>query len=296
PSSKNSPPTPHSMASGFPLGIKLLFDPEHAIVDIVFVHGLGGHRELTWTASGASKPWPQLLLPSKLPNARILTFGYDASVADWNRMVSQNRVANHAWGLLTSLAAHRQGDETSERPIIFVCHSLGGLVCEDALFTSRQRDEKHLNDILRSTRGIAFLGTPHRAANLARWAELFSRHLGLVKQTDKEIAAVLRHDSELLARIQDGFHTMILACNKNNKDTVEIACFYEQLPLPVVGHIVTQDSAILPGYIPIGIHANHMDMAKFGSDNDPGFVSVCAELRRWIKDIGAAAASSVPCT
>ena len=46
-----------------------------------------------------------------------------------------------------------------------------------------------------------------------------------------------------------------------------------------------QDSAILPGYIPIGIRSNHMDMARFVSADDPGFISVCGELRRWIKQM-----------
>lgn len=49
-----------------------------------------------------------------------------------------------------------------------------------------------------------------------------------------------------------------------------------------------QDSAILPGYIPIGIHGNHMDMTKFASVDDPGFLAVCGELRRWIKQLGKA--------
>ena len=51
-----------------------------------------------------------------------------------------------------------------------------------------------------------------------------------------------------------------------------------------------QDSAILPGWsLPIGIHANHMDMTKFASMDDAGFVAVCGELRRWIKEISRAA-------
>lgn len=48
-----------------------------------------------------------------------------------------------------------------------------------------------------------------------------------------------------------------------------------------------QDSAILPGYIPIGIHGNHMDMTKFVNFEDPGFVAVCGELRRWIRETDA---------
>jgi hypothetical protein len=47
-----------------------------------------------------------------LTTARVLTFGYDASVADWHGMVSQNRIANHAWNLLTSLASCRENDGT----------------------------------------------------------------------------------------------------------------------------------------------------------------------------------------
>ena len=53
--------------------------------------------------------------------------------------------------------------------------------------------------------------------------------------------------------------------------------------------VVPRESAILPGYIPIGIHANHMDMTKFGSVEDPGFVAVCGELRRWVKGLRAQA-------
>lgn len=46
-----------------------------------------------------------------------------------------------------------------------------------------------------------------------------------------------------------------------------------------------QDSAILPGYIAIGIRNDHHGMTKFVSTEDPGFIAVCAELRRWIKGI-----------
>lgn len=83
---------------------------------IVFVHGLTGHREATWTAQGASEPWPKTLLPSTLPTARVLTFGYDADVADWQGLVSQNFIGNHAWNLLTSLSSYREKDNTVSCP------------------------------------------------------------------------------------------------------------------------------------------------------------------------------------
>lgn len=39
----------------------------------------------------------------------------------------------------------------------------------------------------------------------------------------------------------------------------------------------------MDGYPAIPIHANHMDMTKFGSDDSPGYIRVLRELRRWIK-------------
>lgn len=45
------------------------------------------------------------------------------------------------------------------------------------------------------------------------------------------------------------------------------------------------NSAILPAYISIGIHSDHMGMTKFEFERDPGFISVTGELRRWIKNL-----------
>jgi hypothetical protein len=44
-------------------------------------------------------------------------------------------------------------------------------------------------------------------------------------------------------------------------------------------------SAIIQGYPSIGIHATHMGMTKFETNNDAGFVAVIGELRRWIRQI-----------
>jgi hypothetical protein len=52
------------------------------------------------------------------------------------------------------------------------------------------------------------------------------------------------------------------------------------------------DSAILPAYNSIGIHADHMNMTKFASEDDPGFVSVVREIRRWVKALKAFSANS----
>lgn len=79
---------------------------------IIFIHGLTGDRERTWTAKNSSLPWIKTLLPSGIQNARIFTFGYDAYIADWRGMVSKNRVGNHSMNLITAVAAYRENDDT----------------------------------------------------------------------------------------------------------------------------------------------------------------------------------------
>jgi hypothetical protein len=38
----------------------------------------------------------------------------------------------------------------------------------------------------------------------------------------------------------------------------------------------------------MGIHANHMDMTKFSSDEDPGYLNVSTEIMRWIRSVQSA--------
>ncbi len=104
-----------------------------------------------------------------------------------------------------------------------------------ALAMAQQRPERHLKQILHCTRGIIFLGTPHHGSGLARWAESLAKSIGLIKHTNPEILAVLRSESEVLERVQDGFHTMIRSRAQDGLPPIEITCFYEELPLPGVG-------------------------------------------------------------
>lgn len=71
---------PDSYPPAFPDGIKVLHEFCDAQADICFVHGLNGDRESTWTAEGQPAPWPGILLPQKLKNVCVLTYGYDAYV------------------------------------------------------------------------------------------------------------------------------------------------------------------------------------------------------------------------
>ncbi|MCJ1438195.1 hypothetical protein MMC27_007582 [Xylographa pallens] len=300
------------------IGLKELYKADDAKVDTVFVHGLKGDREKTWTAKGVEHSWPQTLLPQIISQSRILTFGYDANIANWFSVVSKNRLGNHAEGLLEAVASYRESDNTNDRYILFVAHSLGGLVCEDTLNMSRNSADLHQKKILECTWGIAFLGTPHLGSDLVAWAEPLAKIIGAVKSTNSDILEALKLGSYTLERIEGDFQKMIRGRRGEKKREMRIASFYEELPVGKLGlvstaplhflpvyhintaktiskglaqlmpgaRIVPRHSAKLDAYTNVSIHANHMEMTKFDSLEDPGFRLVSNQLQRWVNEFG----------
>lgn len=95
---------------------------------IVAVHGLNprnkvDHAMATWTAQRSKKLWLRDFLPKQIPKARIMIFGYNANVALDS---GTDGVCEQATNLCQRL--HHERQEAPNRPLIFVCHSLGGLV------------------------------------------------------------------------------------------------------------------------------------------------------------------------
>ena len=111
-------------------------------VDIVAVHGLNGDAYSTWTHAQTEKLWLRDFLPSDLPGARIYSFGYPAEVAfntatgkldDWARALLEGlkavRAGKEVCRLYDPSTAIANGKEKcSTRAIVFLCHSMGGLV------------------------------------------------------------------------------------------------------------------------------------------------------------------------
>ncbi|KAK4104683.1 hypothetical protein N658DRAFT_556519 [Parathielavia hyrcaniae] len=279
PYTPKSPPDP-----SFPDGVKGLHDCPDATVDVCFIHGLAGDRESTWTAEGQSAPWIKTLLPFKLDRARILTYGYNAKVVR-RSVASSNRLIDYATDLLTDLTADSARCIAPTRPIIFVAHGLGGLVCKQAILLSRNNPDSHLQGIFHCTIAIAFMGTPRKGSWMADWARIPASALGFVESVNKSLLAVLQTNSEALELIQVSFWSMIRERQKANQPP-EVACFFEQLLLPGFGTVVSKESATLEAYSAISIHANHREMVRFASAEDNGFRRLLEELVRWKSQVG----------
>ena len=80
-------------------------------VDIVAVHGLGGHPYKTWTHEDGTL-WLRDIAPQQLPGARIYTFGYDSAFA-----FSQGtgNVRDFARSLLEAIRLERAHQEVISR-------------------------------------------------------------------------------------------------------------------------------------------------------------------------------------
>lgn len=143
-------------------------------VDVVFIHGLLGNPRDTWSSKSSHAIWPATLLGPILQEekARILVYGYAAQVASFTDGVSGDKIHHHAEQLVAELAANRRASKATEHPIIFVAHSLGGLVVKRALIHSSEisgTKTEHLRSIFVSTYGILFLGTPHKGLSASNW-------------------------------------------------------------------------------------------------------------------------------
>jgi hypothetical protein len=139
-------------------------DPQ---LDIVAIHGLFGEPSQTWSTRRPSM-WLRDFLPTNLPDARILSFGYDGSVTDTfqhrslldtgtdDRVVSQD--------LLEKLIRLRETPQERNRPIVVVGCSRGAFIAREALRLASMlsRGKSRYNAVLESTWGVVKLDIPRQ--------------------------------------------------------------------------------------------------------------------------------------
>jgi len=145
-----------------------------------------------------------------------------------------------------------------DRGLIFVVHSLGGLVTNRALQLSENSAERHLRQVENRTNGILFLGTPHSGSDFALFAKAVAQTLKMVgKRVNTDILETLKRESQTLLDVEDWFGHWLRRRSEAQK-SVNITCFFEEYELPFVGKVVSEESARIVGYASFGIAANHM--------------------------------------
>ena len=143
--------------------------PSHArpLLDVVFVHGLGGDDTATWTVRGASDSWLEWL-GQDIPSIAVWSLCYPAGATKWTTAGEGMALSDRAAGLIPTMLYYGIGS----RGTVFVCHSLGGLIVKQILRHSAEMAMPAWRAIAVSTLGVAFLATPHSGSNLASFLKV----------------------------------------------------------------------------------------------------------------------------
>lgn len=294
------------------LGITTLFVPakEDHRVDIVAVSGLGGHAFGSFKERGGEHMWLRDALPFDLENdatgrpmARVVTYGYDSSVANSSSTQNLEDLGTSLRSSLLPLAASQQ-----PRPIIFIAHSLGGLVVKETLISLSNSITPEHRTLIGATYGIVFFGVPHVGMDIKSLIAMAgdgpNRFL---------VESIGDHSSQVLSAQQRAFNTAL-----GGEGSSEVFCFYETLKSPTAQKnaagdwkmtgppavLVTKFSATHgrswengPEHI-CAIARTHSDMVKF-RPHDHDYNSACGVLRglvrRALERGRRDPASNVPC-
>ena len=154
--------------------------------------------------------WLRDTLPYDLPGARVLTYGYDTGLAKSNNFQNLEDVAKiFCVSLRIAL-----GSRPPDIPLIFIAHSLGGLVLKQALIQIASGDGVDRR-IFESTYGILFFGVPNQGMDISSLLAMVG------SQPNLPFLTMLSKDSGNLQGLVERFRTVF-----DFKDSETIS-FYE---------------------------------------------------------------------
>ncbi|KPA36127.1 hypothetical protein FLAG1_11123 [Fusarium langsethiae] len=239
-------------------GFTTLNEPKQPVAaDIIAVTGLAGHAIGSWmNARGES--FLLDYLPADLDGrARILTYGYESKLQG-SRNISS--LLDYSGTFMRRLMNLRKQQRLENRPIIFIGHSLGGLIIKQALSDSGPDVVRRL-----SVRAIIFFGTPHLGLNDNSLETLVQG------QPNQHLINDLHPHSSTIASMRNRFEKVSRA--------TKIYAFYETVHTPKVKDVdgqwsrvadddalwVTKESACLHASDlseAVQVNADHSQMVK----------------------------------
>jgi hypothetical protein len=214
--------------------------------DVIFVHGLGGHARGTWHPQekhGGDNFWPTWL-GEDLKDVGVWSLGYEVEPFKWKG--NSMPLADRATNILDLLDSYGIG----ERPLIFITHSLGGLLVKQMLRNAR--DYGKWNAIASQTKGIVFLSTPHSGSDMASWI----KHIGGILRTTVSVEELEAHHSRLR-------ELNLLYRNDEQFSQIPMLIYCETRPTHGI-LVVNQTSADpgIKGVIPVPMDFDHISICK----------------------------------
>uniref|UniRef100_A0A8C6KAD6 Protein SERAC1 n=1 Tax=Nothobranchius furzeri TaxID=105023 RepID=A0A8C6KAD6_NOTFU len=236
--------------------------------DVLFIHGILGAAFKTWRQKDRStleeerdakgsddytECWPKSWLAADCPNLRVLSVEYDSHLSDWMaKCPAENQrksLAYRSRELLNKLKLAGVG----ERPVVWVAHSMGGLLVKKMLLDAA--DDPDLQGLIKNTKGIMFYSVPHRGTLMAEYS-VNVRYLLFPSIEVRELCK----DSPALRNLNEGF----LKIAKENE--IKVLSFAETLPTnigPMIKIFVvpTQSADLGIGEL-IQVDVDHLNICK----------------------------------
>jgi len=140
--------------------LTVLYDPapvEH-VADCIAISGLASHPFGSWQPHGPDKTfmWIRDAAHESLQGIRTSIYAYDSKLTDSKSFQSIGDIATK---LILHLKSGGWNRHTS-KPIVFLAHSLGGLVLMEAIVRIADSRDKSLSSILSNVRGAIMFGVP----------------------------------------------------------------------------------------------------------------------------------------
>lgn len=250
------------------------------MLSVIAVHGLDEDALDTWTAPN-SCCWLRDLLSFDIP-VRVLAFAYEDTPKSIFGSGTAEKIQRHAQTLLQDLWSQRDTNERRQRPIIFICHGLGGIIVKKALILSSNfvsHRLAHLHSIFSTTASIIFMGTPHMGIAKDKWPLLLSKFTSVFSDSS-HLRSSIEKGSETLQELTDQFMPLMRNFNLYNFwESVETTFGFFR------GYIVEESSAApWPTVESSGIHATHSQMCKFPDEHFPAYKVILTALRRHLKE------------
>ncbi|KAK6495994.1 hypothetical protein TWF481_002023 [Arthrobotrys musiformis] len=273
-------------------GIKELHNPTNPDVDIVAVPGLGAPPLESWKSADPKLEFNWLTdkdgLAKEFPRARVLLYMYQSA---WTGPLKVRQfMSNLSMTLLYGLKEKRK--DAPRRPIVFIGHSMGGIVIAKAISIAESRRDL-FGKMFEAVTGCIFFGTPFEGASLAAAASMFaqvSEFLNLDQATSSKLLDLMKTGDEGLREIRNEF----VRLSTKMSPKIELFCFYEErptdwskqiglpfrVPLPKkVEEFVTRESATLTGVDNMGLARTHRELVKFDSFKDTVYQLVRGPLK-----------------